>query len=223
MMPVTSWKVAVTAYAATVLLLPHLATALNAVLIGDSILASSDTQGGLGAINKYLNEFSGQKLNNYAKIGSSLHDGRVKSIPQLYQDMRTQTAPAVPSTIVLNGGGNDVISVRDDCWAFNDKCQLQIDSAMEIAEDLMLRMHDDGVQHIIYLGFYYAFNMTQAVDYGTERVKRVCRDAAIDCFVADVRDLDVVVGPDGLHPDDAGYRHLADRIWETKQEYNIPF
>jgi len=222
------------------------------VLIGDSILASSDTQGGLGAINKYLNEFSGQKLNNYAKIGSSLHDGRVKSIPQLYQDMRTQTAPAVPSTIVLNGGGNDVISVRDDCWAFNDKCQLQIDSAMEIAEDLMLRMHDDGVQHIIYLGFYYAFNMTQAVDYGTERVKRVCRDAAIDCFVADVRDLDVVVGPDGLHPgnyicvvhlfyprrptsllfnltnrltspDDAGYRHLADRIWETKQEYNIPF
>jgi hypothetical protein len=78
------------------------------VLIGDSILASRDILGGLGAINEYLNEFPGQELNNYAKIGSSLHGGQVKSVPQLYQDMRTKTAPAVPSTIVLNGGGNDV-------------------------------------------------------------------------------------------------------------------
>lgn len=116
----------------------------------------------------------------------------------------------------------------------------------------MLRMHDDGVQNIIYLGFYYAFNMTQAVDYGTETVKKVCRDAAIHCLVADVRHLDIVVGSDGMHPgmdlcvvllfspgrpisllfnltyhlispDDAGYRQLANRIWETKQEYNVPF
>ena len=170
------------------------------MLVGDSILAGRDALWGLGAINKYLNEFSGQKLDNYAKIGSSLHEGWVTSVPQLYTDMRTKTAPQVPTTIVLNGGGNDVISVRDDCWAFNDKCRLQIDSAMEIAEKLILRMHDDGVQHIIYLGFYYAFNMTQAADYGTESLKRVCGAAAIDSHVEDERTLDIVVGWDPMHP-----------------------
>ena len=182
------------------LLLPPPSPSPQKVLVGDSILAGRDALWGLGAINKYLNEFSGQILDNYAKIGSSLHDGWVTSVPQLYTDMRTKTAPAVPTTIVLNGGGNDVISVRDDCWAFNDKCRLQIDSAMEIAERLILRMHDDGVQHIIYLGFYYAFNMTQAADYGTESLKRVCGAAAVDCHVADVRNLNIVVGWDGMHP-----------------------
>ncbi|TFJ84043.1 hypothetical protein NSK_005138 [Nannochloropsis salina CCMP1776] len=194
----------------------------STVLVGDSIMAGRDGVWGIGAINKYLNQFSGQKLDNYALIGSSLHDGWVKSVPQVYGDMRKKTAPAVPTTVVLNGGGNDVITVRDDCWAFNDKCRKQIDEAMDIAEKLLLCMHDDGVEHVIYLGFYYAFNMTEAVDYGMEGIKRVCEGAPIDCHVADARNLSIPTGWDGIHPLDEGYKRLSTRIWEVKEANNIP-
>lgn len=52
------------------------------------------------------------------------------------------------------GGGNDVISLRDDCVKFNDACRAQIDGAMAIAGGLLDRMQAEGVQHVLYLGFY---------------------------------------------------------------------
>lgn len=52
------------------------------------------------------------------------------------------------------GGGNDVITVRDDCVKFNDRCKAQIDDAMLIAGDLLDKMQREGVQHVLYLGFY---------------------------------------------------------------------
>ncbi len=193
------------------------------VLVGDSILKGKDTMWGPAAINKYLDEFSGQHLDNYAVIGSSMHDGWVKSVPEIYQDMHNDRAANMPQTVVLNGGGNDVISVRNDCWAYNDKCRKQIDSAMDIASGLMDKMAADGVQHVVYLGWYYVANMTAPVDYGSERLKTVCAAAPLDCHVADVRNVTIVTGFDGIHPNDAGYKQLAWRIWETKNAYNIPF
>ena len=55
---------------------------------------------------------------------------------------------------VKKGGGNDVISLRDDCVKFNDACRAQIDGAMAIAGGLLDRMQAEGVQHVLYLGFY---------------------------------------------------------------------
>jgi lysophospholipase L1-like esterase len=179
---------------------------------------------GTPAINLYLDHQMGwgAHIQNYALVGSSLHEGWVKSIPTLYRDMIDKTKPTVPTTVLMNGGGNDVITARNDCFAFNDGCRRQVDSAMDIAKQLLLRMSQDGVQHVIYLGFYYVKGMQPVADYGTMRLQEICGSAPLDCHVADVRDLNITTGWDGVHPTQAGYEALARRLWDVKNTYNIP-
>lgn len=50
----------------------------------------------------------------------------------------------VPTTVIMDGGGNDVISVRSDCEAFNGNCVRQIDEAVSIGKELLDTLHDAG-------------------------------------------------------------------------------
>ena len=104
----------------------------------------------------------------------------------------------------------------------NDACKQQIDEAVNIGEDLLAKMHEDGVAHVIWMGFFYIGGLEKAVDYGFEAVKTACEGAKIHCEVADLRDLQIPRGWDGLHPDDAGYKMLAQRIWDVKLDNEIP-
>ncbi len=74
--------------------------------------------------------------------GSSLHEGWTKSIPAEWRE--DVPKPPVPTTVIVDGGGNDVISVRSDCEAFNGNCARQIDEAVSIAADLLEQMHSEG-------------------------------------------------------------------------------
>ena len=160
------------------------------VVIGDSIMAGREAMWGPPQISGRLEELSGQKIENHAIIGASLHEcvlglsnwycvrvgwmankqssvcthdrGWVKSIPQLYAELDKQTNGPV-TTCIMNGGGNDVITFRDDCVKFNDACKYQIDGAMAIAGELLDKMQQEGVQHVLYLGFYKVRSTIQRV------------------------------------------------------------
>lgn len=56
----------------------------------------------------------------------------------------TNTSPQV----IMDGGGNDVISVRSDCEAFNGNCVRQIDEAVAIGKDLLKTLHDAGTPFV---------------------------------------------------------------------------
>ena len=71
-------------------------------MFGDSILASSTP------IQKDLENHIHKSLKNYATIGSSLQDGWVISIPEQYNKNKLP----IPKTIIMDGGGNDVFSIR---------------------------------------------------------------------------------------------------------------
>lgn len=122
----------------------------------------------------------------------------------------------------MDGGGNDVISKRYDCEAFNDACKRQIDEAVLIGEDLLEHMHKDGVCHVIWMGFFYIGGLEKAVDYGSQLIQNACQNARIDCHVADLRHLNIPRGWDGVHPTSEGYQLLADCIWSVKLAHNIP-
>ena len=53
-------------------------------------------------------------------------------------------------------------------------------------------------------GFFYILDLNQAADYGSARLLQVCKDAEIDCHVADPRDLPIPRGDDGIHPTPEG-------------------
>lgn len=128
----------------------------------------------------------------------------------------------MPTTIIMDGGGNDVISKRSNCEAMDDACKQQIDEAVNIGADLLEQMHKDGVAHVIWMGFFYIGGLEKAVDYGSEAVIEACEAAKIHCEVADLRDLQIPRGWDGVHPTEEGYKMLAQRIWDVKLDNDIP-
>jgi hypothetical protein len=95
-----------------------------------------------------------------------LEDGLVQSIPDQYASI---SKDPVPMTVIMDGGGNDVLSVLDDCLAFNNRCRQKIDKALDIAENLLKQMDKDGVAHVIYMGPFYLPGLKKAVNYGTNR------------------------------------------------------
>ncbi len=190
------------------------------VMIGDSMFAGAGEEGNGGSkVQENLEQLSGKSIENYSIVGSSLHQGWTKDIPAEYAAL---DKTVIPTTIIMDGGGNDVFSKRSDCEAFNDACKTQIDEAVALGANLLADMHKDGVKHVLWMGFFYISGLAAAVDYGAEKVAEVCASAAVDCHVADLRDLNIPRGWDGIHPDDTGYKMLADRIWEVKVANNIP-
>lgn len=71
-----------------------------------------------------------------------MRDGWTKSIPAQWREDVAKTPP--PTTVIMNGGGNDVNSVRGDCEVFNGNCLRQINDAAAIGAKLLQQMHDDG-------------------------------------------------------------------------------
>jgi len=211
-----------------------LTVSCNTIIIGDSMFAESP-------IKNYLEEDTGAIIENYALVGASLQKGWVKSIPDQYEDIKHLN----PSTIIMDGGGNDVMSNLYACQRFNDNCRNMIDHVSLIARDLMINMTNNGVKYIVYLGFYYVKGVNKAIDYGSQKLIEVCNnitnnfnttlDTTLNtnlrgnsntssnygCYFTDPRNLSIPVGWDGLHPTVEGYQMLSQSIYNTIISNNI--
>jgi lysophospholipase L1-like esterase len=179
------------------------------IMVGDSILASDHK------IQRVLESHAGHAVENYALIGASLHEGWVVSVPQQYADV-PKTPPI--DVVVLNGGGNDVMSHRADCDAFNEACQATIREARDIAWGLLSRLASDGVRHALYVGFHRIPGLEQAAAYGASQMQAICVGA---CVFVDLANVTVPLGWDGLHPSDEGYDRIAQAIWQASQVHGI--
>lgn len=188
-------------------------------IIGDSLFSGGST------IPSLLENWSGHSIWNFAKVGASLQNGYVESIPSQYNRM-TQTASTEQvcmKTIIMDGGGNDVFSRKADCQVLNERCKDTIATATTIVAGMLENMETNEVDQVLYLGFYYLQGLNKAVDYGMEMMAGVCHpDAVVPCFLVDPRNLSLSLGWDGIHPTEEGYRRLATAIWDKALEYQIP-
>ena len=211
------------------LVLPALASAIRTVIIGDSMFWSGPPffGGQPSPLSKWLETWSGHAMENHALVGASLENGWIKSIPDQYRDLvKTPTM----TTLVMDGGGNDVMSHKAECEQWKPGCQAMIDTCATLAGSILEKAHADGVQRVLYLGFYYLPGLEKAADAANPQIAAVCANASVECHFVDPRynattgtglPTPQMLGPDGLHPTTEGYKILAQMIWDTALRYNI--
>ncbi|MDX1756086.1 MAG: SGNH/GDSL hydrolase family protein [Marinobacter sp.] len=201
------------------------------ITIGDSIFALS------GELQDFLEERAGESFRRYTLSGAELTGGVVAtSIADQYAIARADN-PAI-DTVVMDGGGNDILIPAIlfdpyDCktqWyefgQLSSRCKALIDDLYVEGVNLLNDMHADGVDNVIYLGYYYTKNglflldsMEEAVDYGDMALANACHYSAVSCQFVDPRsainDSDIIA--DGIHPNTNGSRKLADLVWPRLQ------
>lgn len=202
------------------------------VNIGDSIFALS------GEINDFLHAYAGQTFRRYAVSGAELSGGVLA--PSLYSQYATAKSqnPNI-DTIIMDGGGNDILLPAIafdpyDCktqwyeWGrLSSSCKNFIDDIYVDAVNLLNNMHADGVDNVIYLGYYYTKDtfllqldsLEEAVDYGDMRLAQACQYSAVNCTFVDPRWVinDSDIKSDAIHPTTSGSQKIAGLIWPVLQ------
>jgi lysophospholipase L1-like esterase len=184
------------------------------IIIGDSIFALN------GVINSELEKISSKDIDSYARNGAVM-----SGVVRQYQQSREY---GIARTVIMNGGGNDVLANMRDCRTLNQACVDVIENAISRGMDLVDQMEADGVESIYFLGYYYtttfASGLDKAVDYAMSRVPAICARTTLRCEVVDTRGAMQGTGNiswDGIHPSRSGSIKMAQLLWERMQANGI--
>lgn len=198
------------------------------VNIGDSIFALS------GEIQDFLHAYAGQTFRRYAVSGAEITGGVLApSVASQYNTARSDN-PNI-DIIFMDGGGNDILLPAIafdpyDCktqwyeWGkLSSSCKSFIDDIYVETVNLLNDMYADGVDHVIYQGYYYTKDtwlmqlddLEEAIDYGDVRLAQACQNSAVNCTFIDPRSTikDSDIKSDAIHPTTSGSQKLANLIW----------
>lgn len=182
------------------------------MIIGDSIFALS------GDIHAYLEDDLNEDIDTHARSGCQMNGGNIicssrYNVPNQYDDASKRGI----NTVIMNGGGNDfLLGDGGDCTT--QACIQEVLFAIEeTISGLVADMRNDGIDEIIFLGYYYVDDETndainkmsmdyKAANYPAMGVKFVDSRAA---FLGNERSY---ITSDGIHPTAAGSRVLATLI-----------
>lgn len=202
------------------------------ITLGDSIFDLSNE------IQQNLEAYAGQTFRKYTKSGAELNGGLIQSVYSQYAEAKSDNANI--ETVVMDGAGNDILipvltlfdpyNCKVDWWEFgklSSSCKNLINDLYVEAVTLLNRMDADGVDHVIYLGYYHTKDMLvnnlsalkQAVDYGDAKLAQACSYSTANCQFIDPRSVinNSDIKSDGIHPTTSGSRKLADLIWPKLQ------
>ena len=197
------------------------------ITLGDSIFDLS------GDIQTYLEQEAGQTFRNYTQSGAMLSGGVIATaIDQQYS--AANGANGDIDTVIMNGGGNDILipailldpyGCRTHWWRWNisRSCKNLVNNSYVTAVNLLNEMDADGVEDVIYLGYYAPprsnANLEKAVNYGDKRLAEACANTVANCTFIDPRGTVPAehVLSDDIHPTAEGSRTLADQIWPLLQ------
>lgn len=203
------------------------ATRNEVVNLGDSIFALS------GKIHDNLQSWAGETFRRYALSGSM-----VSHIADQYAKAKGDN-PNI-QTVFMDAGGNDILipatlfdpyNCRVDWWesGLSSSCRALIDDVYVDTVNLLNQMGRDGVDNIIFLGYYRlktgligSTSLNKAVDYGDAKLALAVQNAtAAPNYRVFVDPRPYIVNSDitfdGVHPNDSGSRKCATLIWARLQ------
>lgn len=185
------------------------------VLIGDSIFALN------GEEKLQIARNAGENSRGYATSGAQM-----SGISDQYTRAKRDGAVR---TVMMDGGGNNVLQGgQDDCAASSPSqvrpaCLAILQTAWDIGAVLLNRMWRDGVQDVVWQGYYELpgrnARLNAALAVGVEGLQDICEDAPVDCTFVDVRPAfrgqSGTVIFDNIHPTEKGSRILGDTLWDA--------
>jgi len=182
---------------------------------GSDVITIGDSWMSLGAtgIQQSLVRLSGQRYRTYGRGGTRLLN---EVIPNQY-DSAKSADPDI-KTVVMTGGGNDIIQVpglRDDCAAGGMQCAMVLGMILDRLTALWEEMAADGVQDVIYV--QYSNPEGNNVDFALpsgDGVGPRCEDVPEPLRCHRLETLDIVMGdiPDGIHPSGAAYDRIGQAV-----------
>ncbi|MEY4582878.1 MAG: hypothetical protein RL701_7581 [Pseudomonadota bacterium] len=182
-------------------------TGSDVVLLGDSWMSNTlQFEGTGGGIVPYLQRASGQPYRNYAVQGVMLlmADEYGPAIPTQWEAAK-RADPDI-KTVVMTGGGNDVIqsdSVKASCADGGEECKKTLLMISKALNDLWTRMADSGVQDVIYVRYADAAGNTAESLRGEKGTPwpAICSSGKLRCYSFDTNELvDGDIAVDGVHP-----------------------
>jgi len=182
-----------------------------------------------GVIQTELEAKAGQTFRDYTTSGAMLSGGSLA--PSVEEQVASANAanPDI-TTVVMDGGGNDILIPAmlfdpNRCktrWYrpnLSSKCKALIEDIYVTSVNLMNQMDADGVENIVYLGYYELprgnTNLNQAVNYGDTWLGYACDVTTTNCAFVDPRGHVPAadVESDDIHPTPTGSVTLANLIW----------
>jgi hypothetical protein len=189
-------------------------TGSDVITIGDSWMSL-----GFTGIQQSLVAVSGQPYRTYGRGGTRLLN---EVIPDQYEAAKSEDAEI--KTVVMTGGGNDIIQVpglRDDCAAGGMQCAEVTGMILDRISALWAEMAADGVQDVIYVQYSNpeGNNVDFALPSGDGLAPR-CEDVPAPLRCHRLETLDIVMGdiPDGIHPSAAGYDRIGQAVHDMMVE-----
>jgi len=182
----------------------------DVITIGDSYM-NLLTSG----IQQSLERISGRNYRNYAFPGTLVLN---EQIPNQY--VQANSADGDIWTVVMTGGGNDVLN--NSCTG---TCQSVVDQVSARLAELMEQMGKDGVKDVIIVSYGYptAENRRPALDYSRSLLPQSCKTTTTPrCHYIDpVNELQGKIAADGIHPTAEGYDILGRMVWELMKAQGI--
>ena len=199
----------------------------DVVMVGDSIFDLS------GDLPRFLEAKAGATFRDYTISGAEISGGSLaRAINLQYADANAFNGDI--ATVVMDGGGNDILipatlgdfyGCRTQWYRKNisSRCVNLIDNVYVDTVNLLNTMDADGVQNVVYLGYYELprgnANLGKALTYGVDRLGEACANSNANCDFVDPRGHIPAnyVLDDDIHPTAEGSQVLADLIWPSLQ------
>jgi hypothetical protein len=181
----------------------------DVVTIGDSYMSLI-----IRGIQQSLETISGRDYRNYAVPGTLVLN---EQIPGQYD--AAVAADADIKTVVMTGGGNDVLSRQ--CGT----CEDVIDQVSARLAELRTQMAEDGVEDVIIVSYGYPADQARhaSLDYSRGLLAQQCKkELTPRCHYIDpVEELAGKISADGIHPTQEGYDILGQLVWDLMQAEGV--
>lgn len=188
----------------------------DVILIGDSWMNLNGVSGIQQSVAKAA---SGKGYRPFGVPGTRMLDN---VIPMQYQAAKTQNADI--KTVIMTGGGNDVLMdplVLADCLMVGQACKDRVEQVGALYEKMAGELAADGVQDVVIVLYTRGTLLgAKVIDHIWAKMTPICDNAPVRCHLVDPDQLGAgtMKTRDGIHPTDEGYDLIGKSVYERMEK-----